>query len=383
MRVSRNFLVSLMVMLVCSSSGWALFRSADLVVIPVAAAIDGLHGSVWRSDVEILNVDTVPVDVAVVFLPSDGFNNTSWYRAMENHLGGREEEGWGNVNPQLSDLEPGQAVTLEDVVNTYWGSNTKGALLIFAYEAGTLQSDESPGGVPRLIKATSRTYTIEVIPPDDDNGNGNGDDSGNGNGNGNGDDEELILTYGQQIPGLPWYAYLSPAPNDKERGLNYVVFTGVREDARFRTALGLLNFSDELTSVYVDITVRDADGNELIKTPFDYVLQPLSHQQFDSFTKKWFDLPEDEDIVGATVEVRITGYQSMADEPTPGLIAYLSRIDNQTNDPIHVEQSFMPELDWDCVFNGNCPPSGSAQNAFWPWTGKRRPVSLGVPAGRW
>jgi len=109
-------------------------------------------------------------------------------------------------------------------------------------------------------------------------------------------------------------------------------------------------------------------------------LEPLSHRQLDRFTKKWFDLPEDEDIVGATVEVRAAGYSSMADRPTPGLIVYVSRIDNQTNDPIHVEQSYMVELDWDCVFNGNCPAGASALAA--PWQAKRRPVSLSEAAGR-
>jgi hypothetical protein len=374
MSIFRKILICLLMTLLFTASGWALFRSADMVVIPVAAAIDGLNDSVWRSDLEILNVDTVAVDIAIIFLPSEGFNNASWYLSMENHLGGREDEGWGYVNPQLSDLEPGRSVVLEDVVRTYWGEGRKGAMILFAYEAGTFQTTEIPGGVPRLIKASSRTYTVEVVPPDDDNGNG-----GEGDGNGNGGDE-VVLTYGQHIPGLPWYAYLSPAPNEVAKGLNRVVFTGIREDDRYRTALGLLNFSDMMTTVYVEIIVRAADGSELIRTPFDYPLEPLAHMQLDRFTKKWFDLPEDEDIVGATVEVRAAGYSSMANEPTPGLIAYVSRIDNQTNDPIHMEQSYMVELDWDCVFNGNCSAGTSALAA--PWQTKRRPVSLGEAAGR-
>ena len=341
-----------------ASSGSALFRAADLVVIPVAAAIPGLNGSVWRSDLEILNVDSVPVDIAIILLPSEGFNNSTWYLSLENHLGGREEDGFGHVNPQLSDVPPGRSVILEDVVKTYWGEYIKGALLVFAYEAGTFGTTNPPGGVPRLIKATSRTYTVEVDPGEDE-----------------GPEDDVTLTFGQQIPGLPWYSYLSPSPGDVNAGFDYVVFTGIREDDRFRTALGLLNFSDQLTSIEVDIILKAQDGT-VLREAKSYPLQPLSHQQFDRFTKNFFDLPADEDVTGVTVEVRVVGYSSLAQDPTPGLIAYISRIDNQTNDPVHVEQSFMKEMNWDCVFNGNCPAAGSA--AMFPWEGKRRPVSLGV-----
>ena len=33
---------------------------------------------------------------------------------------------------------------------------------------------------------------------------------------------------------------------------------------------------------------------------------------------------------------------------------YCSRIDNNTNDPVYLEQSFTKPFPWDCIYNGNC-----------------------------
>ena len=51
---------------------------------------------------------------------------------------------------------------------------------------------------------------------------------------------------------------------------------------------------------------------------------------------------------------RVSLWSSPVEDPSPGLIVYCSRVDNVTNDPVYLEQSFATELPWDCVFNGNC-----------------------------
>ncbi len=38
----------------------------------------------------------------------------------------------------------------------------------------------------------------------------------------------------------------------------------------------------------------------------------------------------------------------------PALIAYVSRIDNNTNDPVFIEGAWEKELSWECVYNGEC-----------------------------
>ncbi len=143
MRVAvRSFVV--LAAMAAATQGWAMFRAADLVIVPVAASTAGLQNAVWKSDVEILNVDTVAVDVSVVLLPSGGGTNIYWYNDIENALGGRESDGFGHIDAKLKDIQPGRAVVLENVVQTVWGDGLKGALLIWACEANTFSTTTPP-----------------------------------------------------------------------------------------------------------------------------------------------------------------------------------------------------------------------------------------------
>lgn len=318
--------------LVTAATATAMFRAADLVIVPVAAATPGLQNSNWRSDIEILNVDTVAVDVAMVLLPSNAATNLYWYLNMDNHLGGRQSDGFGHVDERLKDIQPGRAVILEDLVKNVWGEGYKGALLVYAFEAGSFSSTTPPGGRPRRIVVTSRTYSQST--------------TGEGS-------EARTLTYGQQIPGIPWYDYLDP--NLKDEGFSSVTFTGIREDSRFRSALGLVNVSDPLTSIEVKITLSGADGTVLKERSL--VIGPLVHVQYDQFVTGLLGLDAQQAYTGLTVKVEAAGWQGNAANPTPALIAYVSRVDNATNDPVYLEQAFGVELPWDCIFNGHCSPT--------------------------
>lgn len=342
------------VALLAAGSATAMFRAADMVIVPVAAATPGLENSNWRSDVEILNVDTVAIDVAVVLLPTGGTNNLYWYLDMENHLGARESDGFGHVDDRLKDIQPGRAVVLEDLVTTVWGENTKGALIVYAFEAGTFSTTDPPGGTPRKILVTTRTYSISTT--------GEGETA-------------QTLTFGQQIPGLPWYDYLDP--NLKDEGFNKVTFTGIREDARFRTALGLVNVSDILTSIEAKLTLKAADGTVLKE--YSILVGPLAHIQYDQFVIGVLGLDEEQEYAGATLTVEAASWQGTAAEPTPALIAYVSRVDNVTNDPVYLEQTFAVELPWDCVFNGNCP---AASLEALSKVRRSRHLDLSAPASR-
>lgn len=305
---------------------WGSFRAADLVVVPAAAAAPGLESSNWRTDVEIMNVDSVPVDVMLVFLPTGNFNNTFSYDTFTNHLGGRSEDGFTKVDPKLKDIQPGQAVLLENPLEAYWGQNTMGALLVFAFTAGSFKQTNPPGGEPRKILVWSRTYNERTA------------------------EDGTVSTFGQAIPGIPWYYYIDP--NQQAQGLNKVVFSGIREDAAFRTNIGLVNLSDRLTTLEVQLVLYDSDGAKL--KDFGVVLNPLAHRQFDQAAKSFFGL--EEDLAFGTLEISVKAWQSSSAEPTPALLAYVSRIDNVTNDAVFLEQTFTKEFPWDCVFNGNCSP---------------------------
>jgi hypothetical protein len=337
-----------LVTLLLASGASAGFRAADLVVIPVVAATPGLEGSNWRSDISIYNADTVAIDVEIVFLPGGGSGNYGWYSNFSNHLGGRSSDGFGKIDERLKDIAPGASVLIEDIVRTHWGESLKGGLLIFAFEAGSFSTTTPPGGNPKKVIASSYSYDYKV------------------------NEAEEVIAYGQQINGLPWYDYLNPGL--ESRGYNKVVLTGIRQDAAYRTAVGVVNISDPLTTVFAELTLKGADGAQLAQETV--TLLPLAHQQFDLAVWNFFGIDPLTDVVGATVEVRVSLWESQAGDPVPALMAYASRVANRTNDPVQLEQSWLGELPWDCVYNGRCT-GVTAQSTG--GSRLRRPLSPPVP----
>jgi hypothetical protein len=327
MRLLRLAVAVLVALLVLpGSAAFGMFRASHLVVVPVASSLTGLNSSNWHTDLEIQNVDTVPIDVLIIFLPSTSIINAAWYANLSNHLSGRTEDGFGKTDTSLENIPAGHAVYLNDVIRTNWSDGVKGALLVFAYQAGTYKTTTPPGGVPALIVVRSRTYSL-------------GQTTGGS-----------PTTYGQSIPGLPWYYAIDPMLESK--GLNQAVFSGVREDSQYRTAFGFLNISDVTTSIWVQSILTASDGT-VLKTVLNY-MYPLEHEQYDQAAYTLFGLDSATALTNATVTVKVSAWQSAAATPKTGLIVYGSRIDNTTNDPVYLEQTYVKELPWDCVFNGNC-----------------------------
>ncbi|GBC79049.1 hypothetical protein HRbin09_00263 [bacterium HR09] len=325
----RKLLFGIVLWLV-SPWAWASFRAADFVIVPAAAAAPGLQNATWRTDVEIMNVDEVPVDVMIVFLPTGNISNTYWFDNFAYHLGGRSEDGFTKVDPKLKDIQPGRSVVLENIIEGNWGANSMGALLIWAFKAGSFKQTTPPGGEPRKILVWSRTYNKKTA------------------------EDGTVSTFGQSIPGIPWYYYIDA--HKQQQGLNKVVFSGIREDAAFRTNIGLVNISDRLTSLEVELTLYGADGTKL--KDLGVVLSPLAHEQFDQAVKSGLFRLEN-DLTFGTLEISVKSWRSTAAEPTPALLAYVSRVDNATNDAVYLEQTYTKEFPWDCVFNGNCSASAA------------------------
>src|SRR5271157_4284877 len=114
MRWSRLVFVVILATLVATSVS-AMFRAADLVVVPVAAALAGANNSNWHSDVEIRNVDSTNIDVEVILLPCCGLDNRTWFNDIANALGGRTSDGFGHINASLENIPPGSTVTITDI----------------------------------------------------------------------------------------------------------------------------------------------------------------------------------------------------------------------------------------------------------------------------
>ena len=336
------------------TSAFAVFRAADMVVVPTAASGTGANSTVLRTDLEIMNVDTVAVDVQVVLLPCCGIDNSTWFDTIANVLGGRTEEGFGHVDARLAGIQPGAAVYLDDVVTTTWGASQTGALVVFAYEAGTLMTTTPPGGTPKLVIVNSRSYSL------------GSDTSGN------------PTTYGQQVPGLPWHDYIDP--NKSGKGWDHAFITGFRQDANYSTSIGLVNISDRLTTLSVTLTLFAADGTNLSSGTL--TLLPLEQEQFDQAYYSLFANTTDQTIQGGIVRAEVADYTTNSANPIPALLFYGSRVDNWTNDRSYLEQAWGQAFPWDCIFNGNCTAATGLALTIPTVHAKRQPLAPITPARR-
>ncbi len=356
--MTRHVLRSILfvVLATIAAPGWGGFQVADLVYVPVVSSDTGANDSVWRSDVIFFNAGDVDIDIAVVFLPTGLSSNAVRFRDRSTWLGGRESDGFANVEPDLADIPPNGTVVLEDIVGTYWPDDATtygtGALVVLAYEADTLEDDGSR--VPSNVVVNSRTYNQTIIlQPDPDN-----------------EDRvvEVDTTYGQTIPGVPWYDLAYSEDFSEEEDLSSQLLLGGIENDDFRYNLGILNASDAQTQVTLRLQpfqvdgspFLDADGGEISSV---VTLPPLAHLQYFRVLSTVLGLdPDQDDLNGVTIRVSWIGWQTSGVNPVPAITTYGSIVDNASNDPTTVMPSFGEPYPVDCVW-GTEPVSGSGVKA--------------------
>ncbi|MEJ2190702.1 MAG: hypothetical protein P8Y93_15135, partial [Acidobacteriota bacterium] len=219
----------LAVALAVATPASAQFMAADLFYLPVAAHTAGASGSQWRSDLYITNVDDTDVDVALAYLPTGQISNASVFIDRSTWLGGTEDDGFGFVDEALANIPPGGTVVLSDPIGDYWapelGVAGTGAIVVFAYESGSLEDDSTR--VNKNVILTSRIYNKTTIwVPDEDN---------------EGEFIEENATYGQTMPGVPWYALVNSSAVDEESNFTFQILGGGRQNNRFRYNLGIVN----------------------------------------------------------------------------------------------------------------------------------------------
>jgi hypothetical protein len=349
----------------------AQFMASELAYIPGAAHNDGAQGSHWRTDVIITNVDSVPVDLALFFLPSGTAGNWLYFQDRQYGLGGRADEGFGHVDESLADVQPGATVTLEDVIGSTWLEDygtlaNVGAIVVFAYEAGTLDADGGP--TYRNVVVVSRTYSASTIwIPDTEN---------------TGQFIEEDATYGQFMPGVPWYNLADASAVNDQHDLSYLVLPGARDDGTFRYNLGILNTSDAQTSIHVKIEVFKANGEHYTDdtgAPLIRIvtLGPLAHIQLNGVLSMNFNLSDVHDVL---IRTSILDWTSTNPEPVPTFTAYGTLIDNRTNDATTILPSFGFPYDVNCVWGSGT--GATATSLSLPHTGteaprlRRRPVNI-------
>jgi len=331
----------------------AQFLAADLIYVPAAAHTSGEGTSQWRSDFFISNVEEdVAIDVALVFIPSGLVSNSGRFLDRTTWLGGREADGFGHLDPLLADIPAGGTVVLRDPIGNYFldseGSGTSGAFVIFAYEANTLDDDGTR--VYRNAIVNTRVYTpTDLFRRDPEN---------------DGEFVPVTGTYGQTLPGVPWYNLADPSAVSDEGNFSFQLLTGAGQDEDMRYNLGILNASDPLTTIIVSIQpfrgtgepFYDINGNEMVEIA---TMPPVSQVQYNSVLVSLFGLAAVPDDV--TIVVTFVRWTSGNNEPIVGMTTYGTYIDNHTNDPTAILPAFAYPYNVDCQWSsGDAKVTGTS-----------------------
>jgi|GEM_PF-1053854 len=289
------------------------------VFIPAAARTAGAGGSFWRTDLTLTNPDAAfDLYISVEFIPTGEAGST------QNRL-----------RADLpAPIGPGQTMTVADVLGTYFPDQSVGALVLFG-------KDQS--GVPLPVLASSRTWTPS---------------SGSAG------------TYGQGIPGVVM-------DNTIGQGRKGIIL-GLETSAAFRTNLGMVNTSLNLQETFT-VTILDASG--VMQGSLSYTLQPWAHIQRSnilselSLTGSGYTA-----IVQAGDAQDLNLYPAASHEPA--FIAYGSRVDAYTNDPVYL-QAFSPDDTQDTgsdVFIPAAAKTSGGGGSFWQTDVVVYNRASGVPA---
>jgi len=252
-------------------------------IVPVVVKASGYAGTDWRSDLAISNLSDARTTVGLAYFPAN------------------QDNTWLMTYPVTVDIPARGTLQVEDVLGTLfpeYGSNTKGALLVVV--------EDSAGGSeePRLA-VTSRAYNAA----------------------------DPQRTYGQTVPSTQ-LGIVS--------GEGVSVMTGIRQDSRFRTNIGVVNLSSTLYPTphfpRLQARIRIYDGSGSIV--YDGV------REVESLSLRQWNLERDFGVTGLSagrVEVSVdpssegydpcaTSYGFLGTSASPALIAYYSKVDNATGD---------------------------------------------------
>jgi hypothetical protein len=343
----------------------AQFLAADLIYLPAITHSNGEGESRWRSDVFITNVETdVNIDIACIYLPSGGVSNAVAFQDRETWLGGREADGFGFVNAELANIPPGGTVVLRDPVGEYWatldGVAHTGALVIFAYEADTLDDDGT-----RVFKnaiVNSRAYTPSIFYVEDTDNEG--------------EFLQVTGTYGMTLPGVAWYNLADPSAIGDQGDFSFQLLTGAKDDPQYRYNVGVVNASDPLTTISLLIQPFQGNGEPFLnenETEVSRVvtLPPAAHVQYNDIFNLLLGLGHTPD--DTSLKISVIQWSSGSGEPIVGMTAYGSMVDNRTHDPTSILPAFGYPYNVECQW-----PSTDAKSmgdGSYPRV-SRRPVEI-------
>lgn len=351
---------TVLLILVAAGPIHADFGASDLIYIPVVSHSDGALGSQWRSDVYITNADEVAIDVALVYLPSALLDNQWVFYDRESWLGGRESDSFGLLNEELADIPPNGTVVIRDIVGEYWanilGSNGNGSLIVMAYEADSLEDDGTKVEKNAIVNARIYNNARQWVEDPDNEG----------------EFLDRAAWYGQLMPGVPWYNFADGGAVGDDFDFSYEILTGGEEGGGLRFNVGFVNASDPQTTLTVGVKPYQANGEPFLNDDEEEIgsiitMPPASHfQLFRPFRDEWGL----DDAEGATVQVSVLAWASIAAEPVVMLTSYGSVVANNTSDPSTVLPRFASPYDIECMWDGGDETPAKGQRAT------RRPVEI-------
>jgi hypothetical protein len=357
--MDRRIVIGTVMALLAAAPVLAGFGASDLIYVPVVSHSPGAVGSQWRTDFYVLNVSDVDIDVAVVYLPS-GLDNSGVFLSRESWLGAREEDGFGFINESLADIPPNGTAVIRDIVGEYWvdalGASGNGALVVFAFEADSLEDDGTMVAEDAVVN--TRIYnetTIWVEDPDNE-----------------GEFIERNAQYGQTMPGVPWYNLADGGAVGESYDFSFEELSGGEEGSGLRYNVGMVNASDPQTTLSMRVQPFQANGEPYLDDEGDEIstlvnLPPAAQLQFfRPFRDEW-NLSETE---GATVRVSIEAWTSFSPDPVPLFTSYGSVVNNNTGDPTTVLPVFADPYDVDCMWNSDGEGIVASRRAT------RRPVEI-------
>jgi ferredoxin len=275
------------------------FRAADIVYLPAVARAPGVAGAFFKTDVTIVNTSTSRVVVKVAYVEGSGDNSTA-----------------PNTLITLPTFVPGERRELIDIAQSALDRETANGYLIFfsCREGGNCTNCDSNAADCLNIAVQGRIYN-----------------------------DTPAGTFGQSFPGLPWYSYA--AFTSTAQGTDRLSINGVRNNADYRTNIGLVNAS-QFSSTVLRLRVFNNTGTQVGE--MNQTLGPLGRIQ----------LPVTQIAAGFTGNGYVTVEQVSATptpaeaDAVPGFFAYGSLLDNRTNDPTTLEAQFSAPLPSDCA-NGS------------------------------
>lgn len=293
-------LILIAALLALALPGFALFRAGDIVFVLAAANTPGDAGTYWRTDLWITNPNTMNLYLTIEYLPSGQAGNA----------GERIYVEWS------SPIAPGATLYIPEVVKTHFSGYTGfGALILYG---------ETIDGTAANLLATSRTYTPKDV-------------------------NDLTLgTYGQGVPGTPWYYYIDNAYATEKLNAHWIFGidqSPVDHKAGYRTNVGFVNASQD-ASVNLLVECYDKDGTKVGEHTLEG-LGPLAHLQVNSVLSTYFGI-----TTGDNYALKITIASSSPANPTypPAVFVYGSKASNGTGDPTYLEATYSVPLDYSCVW---------------------------------